>query len=302
MFGITKNANAQKKREDGEKPFWISFSDLMSSLMVLFLISMTVALLAVTNEPDIAAKEEAERSQAIKDFMVEIEQILTAQEFSGVRVDGTTIDFGVRGTFEKEGQNTLSQQQSQMLRSFTPKLLEKLRTTDAGKIWFKRAVVEGYASKTGTYLFNLNLSLERSQRVLCELLREPTNATEKPFSEREAIQICRPRNKGELEAVHRILDDFFVRTSAGYVNKRALREIEKMHAKRLKAKESAETRWMRTHSERNANGMLTNNQYPITNNQKVSTLPSPPSVATFRKGGPQRVADLIKPFSEKDNG
>jgi len=182
MFGITKNAHALKKREDGEKSFWISFSDLMSSLMVLFLISMTVALLAVTNEPDVAAKEEAERSKAIKDFMVEIEQILTAQEFSGVRVDGTTIDFGVRGTFEKEGQNTLSQQQSQMLRSFTPKLLEKLRTTDAGKIWFKRAVVEGYASKTGTYLFNLNLSLERSQRVLCELLREPSNPNEQPFS------------------------------------------------------------------------------------------------------------------------
>ena len=159
MFGITKNSNAQKKREDGEKPFWISFSDLMSSLMVLFLISMTVALLAVTNEPDIAAKEEAARSKAIKVFMIEIEQILTAEEFSGVKVDGTTIDFGIRGTFEKEGQNTLSQQQSQMLRRFTPKLLDKLRTTDAGKNWFKRAVGEGYASKTGTYLFNLNLRL-----------------------------------------------------------------------------------------------------------------------------------------------
>ena len=185
MFGITKNSNAHKKREDGEKPFWISFSDLMSALMVLFLISMTVALLAVTNEPDIAAKEEAARSKAIEDFMVEIENILTAQEFSGIKVDGTTIDFGVRGTFEKEGQNTLSLQQSQMLRSFTPKLLEKLRTTDAGNVWFKRAVVEGYASKTGTYLFNLNLSLERSQRVLCELLREPINTTEKPFSEED---------------------------------------------------------------------------------------------------------------------
>jgi hypothetical protein len=182
MFGILKNSNAQKKREDGEKPFWISFSDLMSSLMVLFLISMTVALLAVTNEPDIAAKEEAERSKAIKEFMMEIEQILTAEEFNGVKVDGTTIDFGVRGTFEKEGQNTLSPQQSQMLRSFTPKLLDKLRNTDAGKIWFKRAVVEGYASKTGTYLFNLNLSLERSQRVLCELLREPVGTYESSFS------------------------------------------------------------------------------------------------------------------------
>jgi hypothetical protein len=61
-------------------------------------------------------------------------------------------------------------------------LLEKLRTSDAGKIWFKRAVVEGYASKTGTYLFNLNLSLERSQRVLCELLREPSNPSERSFS------------------------------------------------------------------------------------------------------------------------
>jgi outer membrane protein OmpA-like peptidoglycan-associated protein len=184
MFGITKSSNAQKKREDGEKPFWISFSDLMSSLMVLFLISMTVALLAVTNEPDIAAKEEADRNKAIADFMSEIKQILTEKEFEGIKVTDTTIDFGVRGTF-KEGQNTLSPLQSQMLRSFTPQLMEKLRTTDAGKVWFNRAVVEGYASKTGTYLYNLNLSLERSQRVLCELLREPMNKSERPFSEED---------------------------------------------------------------------------------------------------------------------
>jgi len=182
MFGIAHNSSSKNKREDGEKPFWISFSDLMSSLMILFLISMTVALLAVTNEPDVAQKEEADRKKAIADFMSEIEQILTEKEFEGVRVNDTTIDFGVRGTFEKEGQNTLSSQQSQMLRSFTPKLLEKLRTTEAGKIWFNRAIVEGYASKTGTYLFNLNLSLERSQRVLCELLRDPANTSEKPFT------------------------------------------------------------------------------------------------------------------------
>lgn len=181
MFGITKNANAQKKREDGEKPFWISFSDLMSSLMVLFLISMTVALLAVTNEPDIIDQEEIERSKAIDEFMIRIDQVLTAEEFSGIKRDGNIIDFGIRGTFE-EGQNTLSPEQRKLFRNFTPKLLAALRTTDAGKIWFKRAVVEGYASKTGTYLFNLNLSLERSQRVICELLRDSLSADDKPFS------------------------------------------------------------------------------------------------------------------------
>jgi flagellar motor protein MotB len=33
----------------------------------------------------------------------------------------------------------------------------------------KRMVVEGYTDKTGTYLSNLNLSLQRSQRVLCTM-------------------------------------------------------------------------------------------------------------------------------------
>ncbi|MHB1286399.1 MAG: OmpA family protein, partial [Leptospirales bacterium] len=36
--------------------------------------------------------------------------------------------------------------------------------------WLKRIVVEGYTDQRGSYLFNLNLSLQRSQRVLCVLL------------------------------------------------------------------------------------------------------------------------------------
>jgi hypothetical protein len=33
-------------RDEAEKPFWISFADLMTALMVLFLVVMGVALLA----------------------------------------------------------------------------------------------------------------------------------------------------------------------------------------------------------------------------------------------------------------
>lgn len=35
-------------RDEAEKPFWISFADLMTALMVLFLVVMGVALIAVT--------------------------------------------------------------------------------------------------------------------------------------------------------------------------------------------------------------------------------------------------------------
>src|ERR1700727_381792 len=34
---------------EAEKPFWISYADLMTALMVLFLVAMSVAMLAVTN-------------------------------------------------------------------------------------------------------------------------------------------------------------------------------------------------------------------------------------------------------------
>lgn len=35
---------------------------------------------------------------------------------------------------------------------------------------FKRVIVEGFASQSGTYIHNLNLSLQRAERVICALL------------------------------------------------------------------------------------------------------------------------------------
>jgi hypothetical protein len=173
MLGGVRMSTPKRGREEGEKPFWISFSDLMSALMVLFLVAMSVALLAVTKKVSQEEQEDRERKEAIADLMQQVSKVVSQKEFEGVRVIGNTIDFGPRGRFEREGQNTLSAPQRELVRQFTPKLLSELRDSDAGKHWFKRAVVEGYASQTGKYLFNLNLSLERSERVICELLRAP---------------------------------------------------------------------------------------------------------------------------------
>ena len=182
MLGL-RLATPRRSREEGEKPFWISFSDLMSALMVLFLVAMSVALLAVTKKVSEEEREDKERIEAIATLMDEIRNVVSAKEFEGVRVIGNTIDFGPRGRFGREGQNTLSPPQRDLIRQFTPKFLDKLRTSDAGKRWFKRAVVEGYASQSGKYLFNLNLSLERSARVLCELLRDPPSGEQRMSEE-----------------------------------------------------------------------------------------------------------------------
>lgn len=184
MLGL-QGGTHRKAKDEGEKPFWISFSDLMSALMVLFLVVMSVALLAVTKKISDDDREEKQRTADITELMKVIEQV--AQQFEGVRIVGTTIDFGPRGNFEREGQNQLSAPQRALLLEFTPRLIESLRSTEGGRRWFKRAVVEGYASQTGSYLFNLNLSLERSERVLCELLRAPAGGSALPIEDRRLI-------------------------------------------------------------------------------------------------------------------
>ena len=165
MIGIRLPAR-KKSREDGEKPFWISFSDLMSALMVLFLVAMTVALLAVTNEISQVEKEKAERDKEIDALMSRIKVI--TKDFPGVAVRGRSVDFGDRARFDTNS-HKLNREQSQLLRAVVPKVLEVARDP-LGQKWIKRVIVEGFADQRGTYLHNLNLSLQRSERVLCSLL------------------------------------------------------------------------------------------------------------------------------------
>lgn len=154
-------------KDEAEKPFWISFADLMTALMVLFLVVMGVALLAVT-------KNVTEREKAEEQHRKDIELILerfneAAKRYDGIKVDKErrVIDFGDRARFAF-GKSNLAADQESVLRQFVPEILT-LANDDLGKKVLKRVVVEGYTDKTGSYLSNLNLSLQRSQRVLCTM-------------------------------------------------------------------------------------------------------------------------------------
>lgn len=101
--------------------------------------------------------------------------------------------------------------------------------------------------------------------------------------ERLARQHC-VRNDEEMIALKYVLDEFFEKTSEGYEQSACNEVIAKYSEKSKKAKESAKKRWNNANAyanasetqcericERNANGMLTNNQEPITKNQEPRT-------------------------------
>lgn len=177
----------RRGREEGEKPFWISFADLMTALMVLFLLVMSVALLAVTRTITQREQLEAERQAEIVKLL---DRIDTAAKPQGIRVDRNraVIDFGDRARFESAS-NSLNSEQERLLRSFVPEVLAIARDK-GGQRWLKRIVVEGFTDRQGSYLYNLNLSLQRSQRVLCALMARPGNG-ERPMDRHELEEIRR---------------------------------------------------------------------------------------------------------------
>lgn len=174
MLGVRLKVG-RRGEDEAEKPFWISFADLMTALMVLFLLVMSVALLAVTKKVSDEERERAERELEIQKLLSRFEA--TAAQHPGVRVDRNraVIDFGDRARFIS-GSSQLSADQARYLREYVPNVLTIARD-ELGSKWLKRIVVEGFADQRGDYLLNLNLSLQRSQRVLCALLAPAEDET-----------------------------------------------------------------------------------------------------------------------------
>jgi hypothetical protein len=155
-------------RDQAEKPFWISFSDLMTSLMVLFMVTMAVALLSITTGVNKIEAEKVARDEAIRACMADVRTIAAGDGYAGVSVAGNAIEFGHIAEFQKRGHDLPAENRT-FLRKFMPPLLKAARSEKCAR-WLKHITVEGYASPEGSYLYNLNLSLQRSQRVLCSLL------------------------------------------------------------------------------------------------------------------------------------
>jgi len=182
----------RRVRDEGERPFWISFSDLMTAAMTIFLVVMAVTVVALKHEIDDflnATRFSRERLMEIEAFANDL-RIRSESVRPPVRVtlakDTVRIDLGSAANFVS-GSADLSPGGARYLRAYFPKLLEAART-DLGEKWLKRIVVEGFTDTDGSYLFNLDLSLQRSRKVVCTMFAAP-QAGEYTLTQAEMEQV-----------------------------------------------------------------------------------------------------------------
>ena len=160
MIG-NRYAKKPRSKDEGEKPFWISFADLMTALMTLFLVVMAVSLMVVTKKINEATQAEKERSSEILDICMSIKDDPTLKnQLITVDCKENRINFGEAGRF---GHNDyrLNAEGIKALSALVPVVLEAANSEN-GKKWFKQIVIEGFTDTDGSYLYNLNLSLRRS--------------------------------------------------------------------------------------------------------------------------------------------
>ncbi|MBF0164990.1 MAG: OmpA family protein [Magnetococcales bacterium] len=147
-------------------PFWISYADLMTALVMLFLVVMSISMVAIASRPMV------EKRQRAGDIRMILTQLDLMAEESGldlrVNHEDHSINFGDKARFAFNSYQ-LTAEAVETLRAFVPVLLEA-RAGAEGERWMERVHIEGYTDAAGSYLYNVDLSLKRAQSVLCALL------------------------------------------------------------------------------------------------------------------------------------
>jgi outer membrane protein OmpA-like peptidoglycan-associated protein len=166
--------------DEAEKPFWISYADLMTALMILFLVIMVTALASITKKKDEVIIEGKTIDRKTPTTEVRVEEIASICDYLSEKVSEATkgafvdcklnrINFGEVGRFDTNGY-VLSPEGEKTLNEVVPVILNTANTP-LGKKWLKQVLIEGSTDTDGSYLYNLNLSLKRSESVMCTLLR-----------------------------------------------------------------------------------------------------------------------------------
>ncbi|MBF0620647.1 MAG: OmpA family protein [Magnetococcales bacterium] len=160
-------ARRQRAEETADSPFWISFADLMTALVMLFLVVMSISMVAIASRSMVEKKA---RSTEISTVLDTLNQQVEAEGLQGLDINRAnhTISFGMKANFAHNS-FFLSEEAKEKLQAFVPLLLE-VHNKAEGKRWLKRIHIEGYTDETGTYLYNVNMSLNRAMAVVCTLL------------------------------------------------------------------------------------------------------------------------------------
>lgn len=169
MFG---KVIRRKKRQDEEITYWLSFSDLMSSLLIVFVLLFIYVVLDYNQA--LATKEakikelSSVRSKIITKLVKELGNDIAIDKNTGaIKLKSEVLFDKDKSELKPEGQKFLSE--------FVPKYLKVLLGDPEIKGSISTVIIEGHTDDDGTYIYNLELSQSRALSVVKYISQDPIN-------------------------------------------------------------------------------------------------------------------------------
>lgn len=153
--------------EGQEQEYWVSYSDLMAGLLMMFALMLFAALHHYGGMIDQAGDVLKVKS----DIIVKLDSIMEA-EGAGVTVDPKTgAVLFPDGVLFAEGQATLQPAGHRQLDSFASKYFAVLLGDSVIRSQLRSVVIEGHTNDNSSYEYNLRLSQQRAFSVMEYLLK-----------------------------------------------------------------------------------------------------------------------------------
>lgn len=158
--------------EQNNQTHWIPLSDLMTGLMMVFMLIATSFMLRVEQTTTLVVKEYQEsKSNLSRALQKEFEQNL--KQWNAEMLGDMTIRFKDPNVLFDTGSSTVKPAFKEILKNFIPRYI-KLVTSDKYKATIKEIRIEGHTSKKWSsntdeltaYIKNMRLSQERAQSSL----------------------------------------------------------------------------------------------------------------------------------------
>lgn len=187
-------ARHRRKSQNEETSYWLSYSDMMAALLLVFVLIISFTMLQSKKQYEDRTKELEVQQELIEEQQIMNQQQEQLDRIIGVKsnliedlkkaFEGTDLKVSVDPqtgaiTFDSSilfdvNMYNLKASGEEFLEAFLPRYLNVL-LQDEYKPYISEIIIEGHTDTNGTYMHNLELSQERALSVATFCLRDDTS-------------------------------------------------------------------------------------------------------------------------------